>query len=443
MEQIFLLIFIIPIIGICALYFFKAIESPFLIVVLVALSSLLGAGAHLAQGGLVAYSFFQVSIFFAWIILFLNRVYSNNFNFIKSNLEFELLLFLSLVYFSIIYSPNRFDAIFQSIRMLALISLIYLFLNTVLSQGKIHIILWSICILAFVLAGLSTINSLFNLEETVMNALLADKGVKYRATGDIGDPSKFAALFFIPISFVFVNFLVNKRNLGFRIFNLGLFFIFNLTVVLTYSRSAWVSIIFALLLIIFLFRDFKIIGWLVLGGIISVIFVPNIQYILVVVFERFLDIFAGSQDDSSNARILLGTSAISMFLDSYMLGIGFRGFPAVLPYYVSPIKTIGVVEPHNLYYTILTELGLIGFLLFVWILYKVGSFAYQNFKKSRTDRERILSATLLSSYTTTLIFYQFYPSGITSKNLWMITALILCMRNALNRIQHRTHSEKA
>ncbi|MEX1120988.1 MAG: hypothetical protein WED82_02585, partial [Balneolales bacterium] len=110
-----------------------------------------------------------------------------------------------------------------------------------------------------------------------------------------------------------------------------------------------------------------------------------------------------------------------------LLGVGFRGFPEVFPNYFSVQSTIGVVEPHNITYTILAELGVIGFFLFAIIYWKIGWVAYQNITLSTGDVERSVSITLFVAYIAFIIFYQFYNGFLVDTNIWIIIGLIFAM----------------
>ncbi len=59
-----------------------------------------------------------------------------------------------------------------------------------------------------------------------------------------------------------------------------------------------------------------------------------------------------------------------MFLDRPLLGWGFHQMPAELPRYVSEYKD-KVLYPHNTYLEVLVELGLVGFTLYVWLMWEL------------------------------------------------------------------------
>lgn len=59
-----------------------------------------------------------------------------------------------------------------------------------------------------------------------------------------------------------------------------------------------------------------------------------------------------------------------MFLDRPLMGWGFHEMPEELPRYVSEYKD-KILYPHNTYLEVLVELGLVGFALYVWLMWEM------------------------------------------------------------------------
>lgn len=69
-------------------------------------------------------------------------------------------------------------------------------------------------------------------------------------------------------------------------------------------------------------------------------------------------------------RMAVYTGGWHMFLDRPFLGWGFHQMPAELPRYVSEFDD-KVLYPHNTYLEVLVENGLLGFLLYVWMMWEL------------------------------------------------------------------------
>ena len=390
-----LVIFLVLIIAlgfIC--YLFKSIIHPYLTILLVAVGSYFGYMFQIINGGPIAFTWFQIFLFIAFLLFLARKLVKQDFHIIITNLDIEFLLFFLLIFFSLIYSPNRGDGLFYAIRLLVLILMVYLILNSIDDVKQIRIIIYGLILLSIILGVNSIREALLNPQAVILNYLTA--GGKFASRGSaltIDDPNIFATHFFLPISFVMAVTFEKSQRLIVRILGLFILGILISSVISTFSRSAWVAIFFLVLIQIFLFRQFKPLVILILLGMIAVLFVPYFRMIFTNITERFFNIFAGTSDPSSRARVFLGIGGIKMFLDSFLLGVGFRGFPAVFSHYVSMELTGGITEPHNITYTILAELGLIGFLLYFWILFKIGYTAIINYKESRLANDRIVSIT--------------------------------------------------
>src|SRR5690606_8412572 len=83
--------------------------------------------------------------------------------------------------------------------------------------------------------------------------------------------------------------------------------------------------------------------------------------------ERFLSIF----DLQGNmVRINLWNAAYRIFQDHPLIGTGLGNFPAVFPDYMEgPVKNTHPT-PHNLFFNILSDTGLVGLAVFIWFAAK-------------------------------------------------------------------------
>jgi O-antigen ligase len=274
-------------------------------------------------------------------------------------------------------------------------------------------------------------------EALIWNFVSMGKKLEARATVIQTDPNIFASHYFMPIFFVVSIFMSIDLKRKWRFLALGLFIIYFAGVISTFSRSAWVSIFIGLILLILLKKQYKMVFLLLFAGVVALFVFPYSKIIISNIFTRLLDIFAGTGEASSRVRLILAMGALHMIFDSYLLGIGFRGFPVVFQQYEYSKHTLAVYEPHSVFYAIFAELGLFGFLIYIWIVWKIGYYALQNFKESTTENEKIISGTLFVSYVTYIVFYEFYGGGLVDNNLWLIISLILSFRYLIKGMKDR------
>lgn len=79
--------------------------------------------------------------------------------------------------------------------------------------------------------------------------------------------------------------------------------------------------------------------------------------------QRLVTILSGHIDESVNERLIYYKSAILTFLQHPIIGVGFGGWPVV-----SGLGDISI-HPHNIFLEVLSETGVIGFTLFLSLLY--------------------------------------------------------------------------
>lgn len=141
--------------------------------------------------------------------------------------------------------------------------------------------------------------------------------------------------------------------------------------ILTWSRGAWLGLMFAALVFLFMWHHRSM--WLVLAGIAAI---PMLPYILPQsIISRFSSI-GDLTDSSTSYRVHIWHSSVAMIADHPFTGIGV-GEGAWRQLY--PLYTYMGVEQaphsHNLYLQIWLETGLSGilvFLLFLFFLYQSG-----------------------------------------------------------------------
>jgi O-antigen ligase len=426
-------LFLLPLLLLIIAYSLKIISDPFWIVVLIPVGTYMGYIFEVFKGEAFPLNLFQLILIFSFLVFLLHRMITNNFQIRRINLELEFLIFFVLIYLSLIYSPNRGDGLFYATRFFVLILMMYLVLNTVESIGQIKIIFIVITCTALILGAFSIKEGLLNPQAILWNFLTFGKKIASRATVTYEDPNIFATNFFLPIIFSASMIISNKQKFKVRLIGLFLFIFFILSVISTYSRSAWVSIIISLTILAILLKQYKIFILIFMTFITSLIFIPQFQILFANIVNRIYDIFAGSQDKSSLIRVYLALGGVYMFFNSFLLGVGFRGFTVAFPYYISAELTEGIVEPHGLFYTLLAELGIVGFLMYFFILLKIGKDSYYNFRNSEEIFEVMISSTLFTAFITYLIFYQFYGGGLMDNNFWVIVSLIYSLKYFLAR----------
>ncbi|MCC5934968.1 MAG: O-antigen ligase family protein [Balneolales bacterium] len=406
-----------------ALYgYWQTFVKPWLWVLLIGVASFLGNIMHLVPEGVIPLTLFQLFLFAAVFSILIRRLIEKDFTFRLMGFEAEIILFLGLIFLSLIWAPDAPDGFRDGVRVLISIFFIYLVFNEVKRTNEIKLVLIALVVVAVLLGAYGVYQNVTNVGDTVRNMLGGGRFLRGRVTGTTSDPNRFATMFFIPMAFT-ACIILSKKQAWHKMMAFGAFVIMSGGIIVTYSRSAWVGAILMLVIIAWYYRNVKLFAYFGIMIIVVLIAFPQLSFTLLNAAQRFLDITAGAGDDSSRIRLLLGLAAIGMLLDSWFIGVGFRGFVESFTNYYSLHESIGVAEPHNVVYTVLAELGLIGIILYGFIMFKIFRTAWLNIGLSETEDEKIIALTCFSTIVAFFVFYQFYGGGLNDNNFWLMCAL--------------------
>ncbi len=412
---------------IAVLFFARCLESPLILLILITTGSLLGNLIHVFEDGLVPFSLFQIFYIFS-LLVFVLRWFVSGFGPIrKTGFELELVLFFSLVFLSILWTPDAERAFFHAIRMVVLSGLLFLFVNWIRKPEEITLVILSMAAVGSIL-GLLAIHATITNPQAIIQDMLTE-GTRLAGRARIGqvDPNIFASLFFLPLAYT-ASLSFSRIDAWKRILSATIFVILFAAVLVTFSRSSWVAVLVMLLFLAVMFRQYNLFLFAAFAAAAGIALFPELRFLLMNIFNRFIDLFTGEVDMSNYLRIVLFKTSIHIFFDSWLLGVGWRGFSDAFLSYHSLQDTLGVYEPHNVIYLVYTELGLPGLLLFTFIVYKIFWLAWDNIRMSTTMQQGTLSKALFAAFLAYAVFYQFIGSGFLDNQLWITTGLILSLR---------------
>lgn len=399
-------------------------KKPWLMVILIGAGSYMGSLFYFAEDFFLPITLFQLFLMAALLLFVLNRLYTNSFSIDYTGYEIPVLAFLALIFLSLIYSPDRESGLFNVFRFMVLLLLVGYVLNTVYSIRIVSAVVVTLSGIAVLLSGYAITEIILNPQIAIQNLTGAQFGIRRASAGGLyHDPNRFAAILFLPIAFTFsvINSDLDKK---YRIISAAVFLVLVGGLFSTFSRSGFLSVIVILLIVVGLYKNWKMAGLFGAAGLAIVLAVPELRDAFILNVERVIDVFFGTRDDSSGIRVMLGLAGLQMFIDSYMIGVGFDGFSEKFTNYYSLQQSIGVNEPHNITYTIMAELGLIGLLFYLYYLYVMAYHSIKNVRLSVSSMDKVISSTLLATYASYLLFYQFYGGALLDSNFMLVHALI-------------------
>ncbi|MBI2465256.1 O-antigen ligase family protein [Candidatus Shapirobacteria bacterium] len=107
----------------------------------------------------------------------------------------------------------------------------------------------------------------------------------------------------------------------------------------------------------------KILGYgaILLGLVLIVMGVVGMNY-------RLSDFVGGWDSDSSMKRMTLNWSAMKMWKDNFILGVGLGNFTSRLPYFVQGLSFYWWQPVHNIFLLLASETGILGVMGMVWVV---------------------------------------------------------------------------
>jgi len=208
-----------------------------------------------------------------------------------------------------------------------------------------------------------------------------NSNISIRVFSTFENPNLFAEylLLVIPLSLIKV---INEKGKNRFIF-LFILLIQIIAMGLTFSRGGWLGLIILVAVFILLMKRDLIIK-LIPFGLISLFFIPDS------IIMRIKTI--GDLSDSSNYyRFQIWQKAIEIIKDFFLtgVGLGFESFRAISNLY---IKDFSPYHAHNTYLEIGIEIGIVGLIVFLMIIYK----AFSDVKNQNDKNIKIYVVGLMS-----------------------------------------------
>ncbi|HHU81388.1 MAG TPA: O-antigen ligase family protein [Firmicutes bacterium] len=235
-----------------------------------------------------------------------------------------------------------------------------------------------------------------------------------RATAFTGAPNRLGTLFLIfgLLGVVFLFDRVKKHR--WVLIPYGLIIL--LAMGTTLSRAAWVGAVGGLFLFSF-YKKFSKKPLLVI--LIIFVLAGTFFFLQPKWYNRFLSIF---DLEENMIRIDLWHAAYHIFQDHPLTGTGLGNFPGLLPDYAgNSIKTTQPT-PHNFFFNILSDMGLVGFAAFLWLMCKVSAMAFFLWRYGDLFEAGVV-ITLAAFFINELFTHNLYTSQVGAIIWFLLGAL--------------------
>ncbi len=212
-----------------------------------------------------------------------------------------------------------------------------------------------------------------------------------RAVSFYENPNMFGEVMMMVLPLALALFLLSKTKLA-RLSSVVNFAAAALGLILSFSRGAWVGVIFAMAVFLLMWNKKSL--TILLFSLLLIPFLPLILPESIVM--RFLSI--GNMGDSSTSyRVYIWRAAIDMIKDFFLFGIGAGevNFKAVYPQYAySGIER--VPHTHNLYFQVFLEGGVFAFISLMAMLTVFVSVVVSFISKEKNGFPRLVAAAGLA-----------------------------------------------
>ncbi len=187
-------------------------------------------------------------------------------------------------------------------------------------------------------------------------------------------------------SYVAVVLAVWERNRARQVLYMVLLALFAAVIYMTLRRGVYIGWILGMLTLgVFSPRSRRVIvPGLIVGVILSGVFIDQIMRSSIFT-ERI------AYKDPVYQRLVLNATSVEIIKDRPWFGLGIGKFGESIGSYVTAYKGIsahyasGLPSPHNSYFRIVTEAGLVGFTPFAMLLLALGWFTYRAYRRTPAD----------------------------------------------------------
>lgn len=310
-----------------------------------------------------------------------NLLASGKVNVRKSKIELPLILFLLWMLISFLWASALIPAIVQFSRVLFGAVLFFLSVQIIKSRRMLHQAINTWFIVGFVISLIAIYEfAKSGLPYLIQNIEIASTVYTQTLRSSVFlSPTLLASYLNLSIFFGFGS-LLNAKSTKQKIVLFGAIFILVCALILTFSRGGWAGLLVGITYLLYKSKSMK--KYFFVGIIILVILLFLFGGVIKnVIVARFFS-YTNPQDDIAfQERLMLWRATEKMIKDSPLTGVGIGNSPQMYEKLSSSFPT-QYRYTHSLYLNILTELGILGFLLFLSLCVKVAQSIFLFLRKN-------------------------------------------------------------
>ena len=340
------------------------------------------------------------------------RVRTGRSHLVRTPLDVPLTAFLTIATLSVLLAADSRRALVALVSLLSSALLVYIVVTLIDTGTRARALVLGITGLGM-LWGLAAVAESRGLVHISTPLVLFPDIIRARVTFD--DPNVLGE-FLIMIALLALPLAITSARVRPRVWFGAGYLLCAAGTLATVSRGALAALLIgttvALLMVrIPTWKKAALFGGLVLVVVFVALFVLDPGWVQ----ERVIEVAA---DPSWTARIDMFRAALSISAD-HPIGVGAANYPLVYPYYRVGDVRASLVESHTMLATILVEYGVVGFLVFMWLLWRYLSRVLLAAIRTRSG---MTHAMLTGAFATgvALLAQSFTYSFETSKFLWFV-----------------------
>lgn len=339
----------------------------------------------------------------------------------KAKITLAITIFTLFAGISFLWSPDKELAIYNFIKLSSAVGLFFVILNININWKKLF----------FIILLSALIQSSFGLWQFFNQEIYANKylglshykpqnlGVSViettdrrwmRAYGSFTHPNIFGGYLAISLLYI-IYFSIKKKIYNYKSLLIDSLLLITITLIfagliVSFSRSSWLAFIVGLIIIVLTtiikkqknrtLNLAKIIFILIIIALLFYTLVPEI-------FQTRLDSEKRLESKSITERMEYGKEAQYLIKNNFITGVGLGNYTLANYQKINKNLPAWNFQPvHNIFLLIFSELGIIGFVLFIYFLFSIG---YKNLIAIK--KSTLLDATLFATFIALLILMLF------------------------------------
>ncbi len=214
--------------------------------------------------------------------------------------------------------------------------------------------------------------------------------------------------------------------------------LFLLALVLTLSRGSWLALVISVLVwVVWRYKDIPRIWFFFIPLILAFFSKTVIDRILNVVIQ-----LSTMTQASLTHRFALWYAAFPLIKDNLLLGVGWSGYKFIAPQYASFAKekislttaTIGG-SAHNQYLQIASDMGIIGLIVFIWLLVSILRCSWQLYRDAKDSYIMRLGLAFSLSFIALYVFFlsssALFAGDPITGYFWLFVGLVIATKKVM------------